>query len=208
MSIAQSARSNTIAKRLKNLENHFTYSLYSNICRSLFEKDKLLFSFVLCATILKNNKEIPDDEFAFFLTGSLALGQEGPPNPNSDIINDRSWNELVSLSKLPAFNGLCENFDAVAWKPFIDKCYENSVFPPAPWEKPSDFHRLLLVRCLRPEKVTTSIRDFVLSKLGAKYTEPPSFDLHKSFGDSNCRIPLVFLLSPGVDTMTQYFSPI
>jgi dynein heavy chain len=36
----------------------FTSLLYKNVCRSLFEKDKLLFSFLMCMKIMEENNDI------------------------------------------------------------------------------------------------------------------------------------------------------
>lgn len=47
-----------LTQRIQNINDYFTFSLYSNVCRSLFEKHKLLFSFLLCARILMNENKI------------------------------------------------------------------------------------------------------------------------------------------------------
>jgi dynein heavy chain len=47
------AQAPTIDERIVNLNDYFTYSLYINVCRSLFETHKLMFSLMLCIKILQ-----------------------------------------------------------------------------------------------------------------------------------------------------------
>lgn len=51
--IESAAQAPNIDQRIENLNEFFTYSLYINVCRSLFEKHKLMFSLMLCIKILQ-----------------------------------------------------------------------------------------------------------------------------------------------------------
>lgn len=54
MTIQKAPKSSELSVRLDSLNNYFTKSIYENVCRSLFEKDKLVFSFVMCIGVLRS----------------------------------------------------------------------------------------------------------------------------------------------------------
>lgn len=51
--IINSPKSDDLSERLDGLNSYFTRSIYENVCRSLFEKDKLIFSLVLTLGLLR-----------------------------------------------------------------------------------------------------------------------------------------------------------
>lgn len=111
-SLHDSEKTEDLEKRLENIHDYFTYSLYCNVCRSLFEKDKLLFAFLLCSRILESRGQINHDEWSFLLTGGL-LESKPPPNPASAWLLEKSWKEICVLDHLKPFNGLAAQFPEV-----------------------------------------------------------------------------------------------
>lgn len=121
MSIENSEKSADLQVRIQKLNAHFTESIYRNVCRSLLERHKLLFSFILCIQLEKGRGEVDDNIWRFLLTGGVGL--DNPyPNPAADWLNDKSWAEIVRASEMPTFRDLMahvkENKDK--WKQLYD----------------------------------------------------------------------------------------
>lgn len=66
----KSQKSENLEERLNILYVDITESFFVNICRGLFEKDKLLYAFLNATSILRRAGSITVDEWNFFLRGS------------------------------------------------------------------------------------------------------------------------------------------
>lgn len=221
--IKDAEESKDVHMRTHNIEETFLLSLYRNVCRSLFEKDKLIFSFLLCLRICKD--EIDPLELRFLLTGygdsiNVEVGEnkcKNFPLPDSDgeqdtsqkvWLPDSNWGQLYRLSRLKAFGGFLDYFCShqKQWRQFYEAVDPLSRPLPGAWERNlSLFQKMLVLRALRPDKIVLSAQMLVKEKLGVQFTQPPAFDLSACFSDSNFSSPLIFVLSPGVDPSTEVF---
>ncbi|KIY94679.1 Dynein heavy chain 7, axonemal, partial [Monoraphidium neglectum] len=184
-----------LTKRIEALCRHFQGSLYVQVCRSLFEKDKLLFSFLMAVHVRAHiHKALDMGQLRWLLTGGVSDGGAQPKNPAS-WLSEKSWGEALRLEAAypDAFGGLAEalareqdkfkaRHDGAAAAPGFRAVFDAAdplVAPfPAPWGAGLDpLQRLMLLRVLRPDKLVTGIHGFVASTLGQSYVEPPPFDL-------------------------------
>jgi hypothetical protein len=107
--IKDSEPSSDLDTRLANLDAYFTYFLYKMVCRSLFEKDKLLFSFLLCTRMMRALGTLSSEDFRFLLTGGIAVTKP-PPNPFDSWLAEKSWGEISRMSELSHMQGFVEDF--------------------------------------------------------------------------------------------------
>jgi dynein heavy chain, axonemal len=204
-SIRSSKKSDNLTARIQSLNDHFTYSLFRNVCRSLFERHKLLFSLLLCIRILQGRGEVDDDEWLFLITGGVAM--ENPfANPAPEWLSERAWGEICRLSDLRVFKGLREHVESqhAAWREVYDSEAPHHADLPGEWGtlgRLSRMQKLLVLRTIRPDKVILAVQEFVESQMGEQFLKPPPFDLKGCHEDSNPGQPLIFVLSPGSDPM-------
>merc|ERR1711871_1615825 len=198
--------SRAVTARVGALLDEITVAAYTEVCRSLFERDKLLLASMLSLAILTANGQASDAERRFLLTGTVKFSADEAeePNPAPEWLTKRAWSEIQQLSLISSFKGLSRGFRGApdVWKPVVEaEDIMTTTTLPQGWSmRLGAFQRLLLVRCLQPHRLKVpSIQNFVAEHLGRTFIEPRPFDIETCFQDSKVCQPLLFVLSPGQD---------
>ena len=200
LAIEHSEKSEFIEQRIESLKSWFTYSLYSNICRSLFEKHKLLFSFMLTAKLKEAQGRVAENEYEFLV--NTVPGLENPTDTDNPTLwlPGAVWNRLCELSLVGReFSGMAKGFGKQedTWR----RVYESN--SPHRESFPGEynlFQKLCILKVLRPDKLVPAVQEYIISEMGEAFINPPPFDLELSFNDSTYATPLIFVL-PGADPL-------
>ncbi|XP_046574741.1 LOW QUALITY PROTEIN: dynein axonemal heavy chain 2-like [Haliotis rubra] len=203
LSIEKSQRSSKLEERIVNLNEYHTYAVYRYTCRGLFERHKLLFSFQMCAKILEHAGKINMDEYNFFLRGGVVIDRDNQmDNPCSGWLSDNAWDNITELDKLANFHGIITSFEQYPrdWNIWYTSAEPETSPLPGEWDNAcNELQRMLIVRSLRPDRVSFCATSFIVNNLGSKFVEPPVLDMQQVVEDSTTKTPLIFVLSAGVD---------
>lgn len=190
----------------------FTSLLYDNICRSLFQRDTLLFSFLICLKIMDETEgNLDQAEVRFLMTGGTKVDMDRP-NPAGDggFLTDKTWASVLQISdEFPSLKGLAKSFEKNLgeWERIYNSQKPQS--KKANWPKPFNelnyIRQAIVLRVLRPDKVIPVIQKLIKKEkeLGKEYIVPPPFDMEKTLNDSQNNVPIIIVLSAGADPMGE-----
>lgn len=166
-SIADAPLAEELDERTEHLNNEFLASLYRNICRSLFEVHKMIFSFLLTIKLQEMDNSINMTEFRFLLTGGVNVGDEMPPMP-ATWLTEKAWSEIFRACKMAGFKGFMEHFtqDISSYKEL------NDMEDPTLFEFPegakmlNPMRKLIMIRCMRPDKLVPCTAKYCIEAIG------------------------------------------
>jgi dynein heavy chain len=200
-------------KRLDILKENFTSLLYDKVCMSLFEKDKLVFSFLLNMKIklisLPPESQLTYNKENRFLVTAGSGKETHEVNPakseeREDIwLSHSAWNsinELMEISEKYKPLGHCFVEKYEDWKRIFSSNDPINESYPEPFENLNIFEKLIIMRVVRPDKTIPVLKTMISTSLGnIKYVTSPPFDINKAYSESKNTIPIFFILSPGAD---------
>lgn len=190
-------------------------TIYQWVARGLFEAHKPIVRAQLTFRLMQKKiiqVEYSDKEMAFLLQ---CPGKQDIPNPLKEWLPDLAWFSMQKLIELEGFEQFANQVEKEAPARFKD--WYNELAPedeklPLEWKKLDQqlFQKLLVIRVLRPDRVTTALDNFVRKTLpaGDDYvdcdaTSSAAQVLASSYADSTPTTPIYFILSPGANPVSD-----
>ena len=202
-------KSQLASKRVANIIDTMTYIVYRYINKGLYERDKLLFVFVVAVRMLSTAGTLEPSEVGFFLRGGAALDIAAVRKKPTWIASD-AWLNVIALAEcVEAFRALPDAIsrNEAAWRRWYEdnepeklEIPEVDVVRGDHWDL-GPWRRLLLMRALRVDRALLCVKQFIRETegLGERFVAPVTDTIESVFEDMTPYIPVVFLLSTGAD---------
>eukprot|EP00930_Biecheleria_cincta_P042962 TRINITY_DN29559_c0_g2_i1.p1 TRINITY_DN29559_c0_g2~~TRINITY_DN29559_c0_g2_i1.p1 ORF type:complete len:4097 (+),score=999.81 TRINITY_DN29559_c0_g2_i1:1152-12293(+) len=209
--IDKTEKNDNIDIRMQLLNHQILKGIFANVCRGLFEDNKLMSALMIATAIQRHFGEIGPAEWSLLLRGIGLLDlTERPPVPDNPYFSEKMWDYVYGiqcLSNERCFN-VCEVIagnveEWVAWA-----LHDSPHLLPLPggYDEENQLHYfqyLLLLKAMAPEKLVYALQEHTRKALGDPFIIYPSTTVAELYADSTCSTPIVFVLSTGADPTGQ-----
>jgi dynein heavy chain, axonemal len=190
----------SLKQRVEALSESICFQGFNYTRRGLLDKHRLLVATMLCLRILERKGDIAQDEV------NALIKREVPLEPRAQIeslkfMPESAWAAVIGLESVKVFSSLSSQMEseALQWRKWYQDEKAEELDLPKSCKDVSMFQRLLLLRAMRPDRLTGALTKFIEEQLGAKYVNTPPFEIFKSYQEMTPKIPMFFVLFPGVD---------
>jgi dynein heavy chain len=190
-----------LATRCTVLTESITRTVFNYIRRGLFEVDKLTVATLLTLRIATNDGKLSDEDLAFLVENKQSP-DPGNMGPLHEWLPASIWPKIKAIENMKRFASLGDNMqsDSEQWQKWFDSEMPESAKLPGDYQKALDsFDRLILLRAMRPDRVTTALRAWIEETMGKDYVFQKPFDMPATYLETSSQIPTFFVLFAGVD---------
>jgi dynein heavy chain, axonemal len=187
------------------LKKSVTWVTFSYINRGLFVRDKLTIATQLCFKVMLDGGLLDPD-----LVRMLSVGEVSPDAGHMGALGEwlppHIWPRIKALERVkPVFEKIGDDMqtDSDAWRAWFDD--EACEHRPPPGEYKSTIvgvYKLLLLRAMRPDRLTSALAKFISDNMGEEYVLQKPFNMAACYEQSSPTTPIFFVLFPGVDPTT------
>jgi len=201
-------------KRVLDLRFQIRMTIYKWVNRGLFVKHKQIFltqlTFRLIQLGIIEGQEYDSQKMNYLI---FCPQRKDVPLPVSlkKWMPETVWFSVQKIIEIELFEQFANHIEVGAAKRFED--WYNELTPeteklPLDWKKLENmpFEKLLVVRCLRPDRTTTALDNFIRKVMphGDEFVDCDSTSnskqiLESAYNDSTTTTPIYFILSPGVN---------
>lgn len=188
-----------LRKRLIALQDSITYQVFIYTNRSLFERDKLMFTSLVAIQCLAQVNKVSTKDLDLLLRFQSGEPIDSPVN----FFTNTQWGSIIALSKLDTLIGLDVDIETTPklWRALLGSSHPERQKLPGDWKYKSLIEQVCILRAMRPDRLISSMRCFIENNLGARFINVRQMGFEKTFEETSSSIHTFFTLSPGVDPM-------
>lgn len=200
--IENTPTASNVRDRVKALIDNITYAIFMYTCRGLFEKDKLVFMTQMVIQILYHKEEVSSRELDFLLRFPPHIPAVSSP---FEFLSNKLWGGLRMLSLIDGYRGIDKDLEQSTkrWKIFIESESPEQKKLPGEWKNRNPFQKLCIIRTLRPDRMIYAAVVCVEDIMGKQFVQSRMISFADSFKETSSITPVLFILSPGVDPLTD-----
>ena len=202
--IATTEERSSTKKRVEALSENICFQAFSSTRRGLFEKHRLLFATMLCLRVIERRGDVSQQEVSAFVRRQVSLSAKAQPEALR-FMTESVWTAVCGLEAVPVFESLANEMEgeALEWKKWYHDEKAEELDLPKSCKDVTEFQKLLLLKAMRPDRLTEALTRFIGAQLGDQYIHQAPFDIFQTYEETSAKVPMFLVSFLGADPTAE-----